>query len=201
MTATALRITAVKTQYLSCSSCQRYIREGHTVYVIDNRPVCAFCGDPDPSARVNTRELSSVYVAKRIRAALKARSGKDWSVTKGRGTGSGWIRIDAPKARLSCDLWHVWPLGGPDACRDCGISHNDAQQWGRPRVCEAHACTGDCYRAYISPADREELAALLGLETVHPQGESIMASTDAYIEYIDRAEGREPRRIGVPYWD
>jgi len=36
----------------------------------------------------------------RIKTALKRRSGKNWSVTGGRGTAWGWIRIDAaPKDR------------------------------------------------------------------------------------------------------
>lgn len=34
-----------------------------------------------------------------IRAALKDRSGKAWSVTGGRGTAYGWITIEAPPAR------------------------------------------------------------------------------------------------------
>jgi hypothetical protein len=36
---------------------------------------------------------------KAIRKALRARSGKAWSVTGGRGTAWGWIRISAPPAR------------------------------------------------------------------------------------------------------
>ena len=36
-----------------------------------------------------------------IRKALKARSGKAWSVTGGRGTSWGWIQISAPPSR--CD--------------------------------------------------------------------------------------------------
>lgn len=36
---------------------------------------------------------------KTIRAELKRRSGKTWSVTGGRGTAWGWIRITAPPAR------------------------------------------------------------------------------------------------------
>lgn len=36
---------------------------------------------------------------RRIRAALKQRSGKTWSVTGGRGTSWGWITIEAPPAR------------------------------------------------------------------------------------------------------
>lgn len=201
MTVAALRITKVKTTALACSECHRYIRDGRTVYIIDNRLVCDLCGDPDPAARIGYHGMDTAAVAKRIKAALRARSGKDWSVTKGKGTAGGWIKIDAPKARLSCDMWHVWPLGGPDACRDCDLSHNDASQWGRPRVCEAHVCTDGCWQNCISPADREELAALLGKDQVHPQGESIPSGSDYYVEYIDRAEGRTPRRYGVQYWD
>lgn len=36
---------------------------------------------------------------KAIRQALRKRSGKAWSVTGGRGTAWGWIRITAPPAR------------------------------------------------------------------------------------------------------
>lgn len=38
-----------------------------------------------------------------IRAALKRRSGKTWSVTGGTGTAYGWITITAPPKR--CDQW------------------------------------------------------------------------------------------------
>ena len=198
MTATALRITAIKTQYLSCSQCQRYIREGHTVYMIDNRPVCEFCGCPDEAARINMRTLDSVSVAKRIRAALKARSGKDWSVTKGRGTASGWIRIDTTKARLGCSRSHDYDY----RTNECQTTGCDAYRHinGLASPCSGHTCTDACYRAYITPEERAELGALLDIDNVHDQGVSIMASNDAYVEYIDRAEGRTPRRIGVAYW-
>lgn len=33
------------------------------------------------------------------------------------------------------------------------------------------------------------------------KGESVMASTDAYREYLDRAQGREPTVHATPYWD
>ena len=46
-----------------------------------------------------------------------------------------------------------------------------------------------------------ELAALLGLETVHHQGESIPSGGAYRAEYIDRAEGRTPSVIGQQYWD
>jgi len=89
---------------------------------------------------------------------LRRRSGKPWSVTGGRGTAWGWIRITSPPARRL--------------------------EFG-----------------YMSDDDRLELARLLGLDYIHNQGESIMASSDAYTEYTDRANGREPSKIGVPYWD
>ena len=50
-------------------------------------------------------------------------------------------------------------------------------------------------------SDQKELAALLGKESVHHQGESIPGQNDFYQEYIDRAEGRTPARIGKPNWD
>ena len=53
----------------------------------------------------------------------------------------------------------------------------------------------------MGPADRFELAKLLGLDVVWSQGVSIAAGNDYYREYIDRAEGREPSVIGKPYWD
>jgi hypothetical protein len=37
---------------------------------------------------------------KEIKKALKARSGKSWSVTGGRGTAWGWIHISVPPSRL-----------------------------------------------------------------------------------------------------
>ena len=36
-----------------------------------------------------------------LKAALKARSGGNWSVTGGRGTAWGWIRICAPPKRCT----------------------------------------------------------------------------------------------------
>lgn len=36
-----------------------------------------------------------------IRTALRRRSGRAWSVTGGRGTAWGWIKISAPPARLA----------------------------------------------------------------------------------------------------
>lgn len=95
----------------------------------------------------------------RIRAALRRRTGRAWSVTGGRGTSWGWIRISAPPARR------------------VGFG-------------------------YMTDTDRTELATALGLDRpAHVQGVSIPAGSDYRVEYVDRAEGRAPSRIGVPYWD
>lgn len=40
-------------------------------------------------------------VIDRIRTALRARSGKSWSVKRGRGTGYSWIHITAPPKRCT----------------------------------------------------------------------------------------------------
>jgi len=117
----------------------------------------------------------------RIRTALKARTGRPWSVTGDRGTAWGWIRIDAPPARRT---WrHFLPEGQPD--RPENYRERDGYSGG-----------------HMSPYDRVRLAEALGLpEAVHCQGVSIPASTDYRVEYVDRAEGREPSVIATPYWD
>lgn len=45
-------------------------------------------------------------VCKRIKKALKERSGRSWSVTHGRGTAYGWITIEAPPARR-VNTWYT----------------------------------------------------------------------------------------------
>lgn len=44
-------------------------------------------------------EMGRDEVIKRIRTALKKRSGKSWSVTGGSGTAWGWIHISSPPKR------------------------------------------------------------------------------------------------------
>lgn len=103
------------------------------------------------------KECNRAEAIARIKKALKARSGKAWSVTGGRGTGWGWLTITAPPAR-----------------RVNGIA---------------------------TDADNAELAKLLGLKKVACQGASVADSGDHYAEYIDRAEGRKPKKIAEDYWD
>lgn len=119
---------------------------------------------------------------KRIRAALKQRTGKTWSVKGGRGTAWGWITIDAPPARRTM---RTRPREGAPGTRPQDFEWYDSGEPG----------------GTMTPADRETFRAALNLSHVHTQGVSIAASTDYYIEYIDRAEGRTPRVIGTPYWD
>jgi hypothetical protein len=54
---------------------------------------------------------------------------------------------------------------------------------------------------YMTPRDKEILKSLLNLDDVHIQGVLIPSDNAYYQEYIDRAEGRTPSRIGQPYWD
>ena len=116
-----------------------------------------------------------------IRTALKRRSGKAWSVTGGRGTGWGWIKINAPPAR--CTARHILTPGALD------LPENYLEvDTGVPG-------------GHMTPNDREELAALLGKDRIYGQGESIPSSNNYYQEYVDRAEGKPPTVIGHPYWD
>lgn len=51
------------------------------------------------------------------------------------------------------------------------------------------------------PGYQRELATLLGLQSVSPQGVHIPGAEDFYQEYVDRSAGLEPSVIGRPYWD
>jgi sugar phosphate isomerase/epimerase len=54
----------------------------------------------------------------------------------------------------------------------------------------------------MSEADKAELAQALGVSMAQVHGGvSVPASSAYWMEYVDRAEGREPRVKGEPYWD
>ena len=112
---------------------------------------------------------------KRIRKALKTRSGKTWSVTGGRGTGWCWITVQAPPKRRVAHkanpAWKVWDL----ECKE-------------PRVFEYKDEPGrDSRNLYTSTADCKELARLFRLDQpVHYQGLNI--SPDSTEFYVARAE-------------
>ena len=117
-----------------------------------------------------------------IRKALKARSGKTWSVSGGRGTAWGWIKVDAPTARRT--MSHRLKPG----CNDWPDNYEEYD-------------TGEAGHL-TTRADREQLASLLGMTLSECQTPvSIPADYHYRQEYIDRAEGRAPRVIGTPYWD
>lgn len=166
---------------------------------------CELAGCPCAVDYPKITDTNRDTVVKRIKAALVTRSGKQWSVRGDRGTAWGWIRISVPKARLGCARLHTLDYQ-TYACTTCGQHRNgvhyiDGRFEAMTEDCPSHACDDTCYRNYITPEDRIELARLLGLESAHMQGVSIPASTGHYIEYIDRAEGRTPRKYGEQYWD
>lgn len=176
------------------------------------RVTCKHCGaacelDGCTCRYPKIEDRSREAVIKRIRAALVKRSGKQWSVRGGRGTAYGWIRISAPKARLGCARLHEYDWQ-TNVCASCNKHRNEAFLEENPDMrrkwliaCPEHVCTDQCYGGYIVPEDREELAILLGKDDIHMQGENIPSSHGHYDEYIDRAEGRVPRRYGEQYWD
>ena len=118
-----------------------------------------------------------------IRAALKRRSGKTWSVTGGRGTSYGWITIKAPPARCT---WAERQIAGTSGYEP---SHFEMYDTGEPGRC-------------MSPDDTVELAALLDIEP-HMASRCVLVpgGNDYYRDYVDRANGREPSVYGYPYWD
>lgn len=118
----------------------------------------------------------------RIKAGLRARSTVPWSVTGGRGTSWGWIRIDAPPRMKT---WrHRLPEGAEDVA-DNYVGYDSCRPGGS-----------------MTPTLRDELTGLLGLDRpCGLDGESVPAQGDYYQEYVDRAEGRAPSVRGVPRWD
>jgi len=119
-----------------------------------------------------------------IRTALKRRSGKSWSVKGGKGTAWGWITVDAPPSRRT-SRYLVKPGHLGHYPEDYEKNRTDTQAAG----------------GYITELEGAELAKLLDLKTVHHQGVLIPGGHDYWMEYVDRANGRKPSRIGKPYWD
>lgn len=92
-----------------------------------------------------------------IRAALQRRSGKTWSVTGGRGTGWGWIRIDAPPR----ECVYAWDdedgsTAGTGSVMSGPRRRELAQLLGLERVHaqgESIAASSDYYREYVDRAE------------------------------------------------
>jgi hypothetical protein len=103
--------------------------------------------------------ISRDETIKAIRAALKRRSAKRWSVTGGRrGTGWGWITITAPSKRRTGKT----------------IEHAELRD-GRMHYEYKHIDAGEPTGS-TTPKDTAELGEMLGLGSpAHPGGESIPA--------------------------
>ncbi len=137
---------------------------------------------PNPFEGRDYGALDRNDTIRRIREALKRRSGKSWSVTGGRGTAWGWIHIQAPPKRRTGA--HVQKPGA-------GFGEYEHIDTGKPQEF-----------GLMTPQDCAELGELLGLgRPCHPQGESVPASGEYRREYIDRAEGRPVVEYAAPYWD
>jgi hypothetical protein len=131
-------------------------------------------------ARLHGAEIPDGFIdrdagIKLIRTALRQRSGKVWSVTGGRGTAYGWLTIMAPPARRICTHW----------------ANNS--ECPTPERCAAH-------RYYMSDADSIELAALLGIEHVHEQGQSVPPD-DRRLWVVRAQTGESCSYHSRPSWD
>jgi hypothetical protein len=137
-----------------------------------------------PKQGEKRERLTRDEAIRRIKAALKKRSGRAWSVTGGSGTAWGWITIQVPpKERVWIE--EAIPGARPSVLERWSESH----RW-RKLSAEEHARLG---YGYMGPEDCALLAQLLGLSApVHFQGVHVPDGRSYYQEYVDRAEGREP---------
>jgi len=96
---------------------------------------------------------------KRIRTALKHRTGTTWSVTRGKGTGYCWLKVAAPPSRrVGHDrnpAWNCWDM-----------ESDEPPYFERPKA------TGDLV-AHTSNADAQILAGIFGKPRHHCQPMSI----------------------------
>lgn len=101
--------------------------------------------DAEAELKLESYEVDRNVAIKRIRDALKKRSGKAWSVTGGTGTAWGWITISAPPRRRVNDL----------------MTDEDREELGRllSMDCAAHcqgvsiAAGNDYRREYVARAE------------------------------------------------
>ena len=116
---------------------------------------------------------------KRIRTALKRKTGKTWSVTGDRGTAWGWIRVQAPPKRR---IWHE-AKGDPSDPAWLNIPWNE-------RIREVPPTDEQRPWAYTPMAECRELARAFRLPNlpygVHHQG--LLISPDEREWYVLRIE-------------
>lgn len=121
--------------------------------------------------------LTREETIKRIRAALKRKTGKSWTVRGGRGTGWGWIRVESPPRRRV----HHETVGDP---RDPDFLNKPYEERFR-EVAPAPGVTACC----TPLAEAREIAAAFGdghKRLVSDQGLSI--SPDAWEAYVEMVE-------------
>ena len=82
----------------------------------------------------------------RIRAALRRRTGMTWSVTGGRGTAWGWIRISSPPAR-HVEYGYMSLADRATLGEALGL-HRPVHSQG-----ESIPSSGDYYREYVDRAE------------------------------------------------
>lgn len=115
---------------------------------------------------------------KRIRQALRKRTGQTWSVTGDRGTAWGWLRIEAAKSRRVC--------------------HDDNPEYDRYALYQSELPwterkPGKGETAYdTSQQDRETLAKTLGISMNLSSCQGVSISPDQWQWYINRAENGPP---------
>jgi hypothetical protein len=108
---------------------------------LDKRYQSAYIRDMNEATTTITRDEA----IRRIRTALKARTGRTWSVTGGRGTAWGWIRISAPPARL---------VGGAMADDDRALlALTLGKPDGIPAQGESIPASAAYYREYVDRAE------------------------------------------------
>lgn len=91
---------------------------------------------------------------KYIRQQLRARSGKDWSVTNQRGTAWGWIHIAAPPRRLG-EFGQMKPEDSEELGRLLDLNPRQLNQWA------SIPSSGDYRREFIARA-RGDKPAIYG---------------------------------------
>ena len=140
-------------------------KEDKNIQKVKTEKIIPFEATPiAPTLEKQRREITALAeqtrneIVQTIRAALRKRSGKPWSVTGGTGTAWGWIKISAPPARRTL---HARLKAGAASTSPEDYEMVDT---GEP---DGNLTEADCL----------ELARLLGLESVSMQGESISATT------------------------
>jgi hypothetical protein len=96
----------------------------------------------------------------RIKKALQQRSGKTWSVTGGRGTAWGWLKIDAPPRRC------VFESDGVTPCHSFGVmSKADREELSKLLGTDVHhqgesvPHGNDFYQEFVDRAEGREPTA------------------------------------------